>query len=97
MPLIEELFLRGFLVRFVTAPDWWKVPFGTASRAGLATATLVPMLMHPGEIFAAAVWFSAVSWLMVRTRNFWDCVAAHALTNLVLGIYVVTSGDWRLM
>ena len=97
VPLIEELFLRGFLVRFITAPDWWKVPFGTASRAALVAATVVPMLMHPAELFAAAVWFSAVSWLMVRTRNFWDCVAAHALTNLVLGIYVVTSGDWRLM
>jgi membrane protease YdiL (CAAX protease family) len=38
-----------------------------------------------------------VTWLMVRTRNIWDCVVAHALTNLILGIYVVTTGTWRLM
>jgi hypothetical protein len=34
---------------------------------------------------------------MLRTRNIWDCVAAHALTNLVLGCYVLASNDWRLM
>jgi hypothetical protein len=36
---------------------------------------------------AAAVWLSLDTWLMVRTRKIWDCVAAHAVTNLL-----VTSG-----
>ena len=53
--------------------------------------------MHPGELLAAFVWFSMVTWLMVRTRNIWDCVVAHAVTNLLLGIYVVTTGNWQLM
>jgi hypothetical protein len=34
--------------------------------------------------------------LIVGTKNFWGCVAAHAITNLMLGIYVVTQGKWRL-
>ena len=38
-----------------------------------------------------------VTWLMVRTRNIWDCVVAHAITNLLLGIYVVSTGEWQLM
>ena len=33
---------------------------------------------------------------MVRTRNPWDCVLAHAATNLLLGICVVTWGLWEL-
>ena len=33
-----------------------------------------------------------ITWLMLRTRNIWDCVAAHAITNLILGIYVVVVG-----
>jgi hypothetical protein len=49
-----------------------------------------------GEIFAAAAWFSLVTWLMIRTRNIWDCVAAHAVTNFLLGVYVVTQGQWQL-
>jgi membrane protease YdiL (CAAX protease family) len=58
--------------------------------------TAVPMMMH-GEMLAAAVWFSMITCLMVYTRNIWDCIVAHAVTNLLLGIYVVNSGDWHLM
>jgi hypothetical protein len=38
-----------------------------------------------------------VTWLMMRTRSLWDCVAAHAVTNLLLGVYVVLRSDWQLM
>ena len=97
VPVIEEFFLRGFLMRFVMARDWWKVPFGEVDALAVVVGTAVPMLMHPGELLAAAVWFSMITWLMVRTRSLWDCIAAHAVTNLLLGVYVVASGDWRLM
>ena len=55
------------------------------------------MLMHPAELLAAAVWFSLVTWLMVKTRSLWDCIVAHATTNLLLGCYVLWSGEWTLM
>jgi uncharacterized protein len=97
VPLTEEFFLRGFMMRFVMERDWWEVPFGTASRLAIVLGTVVPMLSHPGELLAAAVWFSFITWLMLRTRNIWDCVVAHAITNLILGIYVVISGNWWLM
>ncbi len=95
--VMEEFFLRGFLMRYVMDPDWWKVPFGKVNAMAVVVGTLVPVLMHPAELFAAAVWFSLVTLLMVKTRNIWDCVVAHAVTNLLLGVYVVTSGDWHLM
>jgi uncharacterized protein len=97
VPVIEEFFYRGFLIRFFVRPDWWEVPQGKVNLAAVVMATLVPMAMHPGELLAAAVWFSAITWLYVKTRNVWDCVAAHAVTNLLLGIYVVQSGQWQLM
>jgi len=97
VPVIEEFFLRGFLMRFLVADRWWQVPFGKVNRAAVIAGTAVPMLMHPGELLAALVWFSAVTWLMVRTRNIWDCVAAHAVTNFLLGVYVVSTGHWELM
>lgn len=96
VPVIEEFFLRGFLMRFAVDEKWWQVPFGTVNRLAVVLGTAVPMLMHPGELLAAAVWFSMVTWLMVRTRNIWDCVAAHAVTNFLLGVYVVTQGAWEL-
>jgi hypothetical protein len=96
VPVIEEFFLRGFLMRFVQGDQWWEVPFGQVTPLAAVVGTAVPMLMHPGELLAAFVWFSLVTWLMIRTRNIWDCVAAHAVTNLLLGIYVVTQHEWQL-
>ncbi|MCX7425833.1 MAG: CAAX prenyl protease-related protein [Planctomycetia bacterium] len=97
VPVIEEFFLRGFLMRFFVERDWWKVPFGTVTTTAVIVGTVAPMLMHPGELVAAALWFSMVTWLMMRTRSIWDCVAAHAVTNLLLGVYVVLRSDWQLM
>lgn len=97
VPVIEELFLRGFLMRFVMARDWWDVPFGKVDAMAVVVGTVAPMLMHPAELLAAAVWFSMVTWLMVKTRNLWDCVAAHVVTNLLLGVYVVQTGEWHFM
>jgi membrane protease YdiL (CAAX protease family) len=55
------------------------------------------MLMHPGELLAAAVWFSMISLLAWHTKNLWECIAAHSATNLILGIYVLTNGAWWLV
>lgn len=97
VPIIEEFFIRGFLIRFVMDVDWFKIPFGKVDRLGMITATVIPMLMHPAEVFAALAWFSLITWLMIRTRNIWDCVAAHAVTNALLGAYVLSTGEWQFM
>jgi uncharacterized protein len=34
---------------------------------------------------------------MIRTRSIWSCVLVHAITNIILGIYVIASGQWWLM
>ncbi len=97
VPVIEEFFLRGFLMRVVMKADWWKVPFGAVNRAAVLVALAWPLLTHqPGEYLAGILWFGMVTWLMVRTKNPWDCVAAHAVTNLLLGIYVVAFRKWEL-
>jgi len=97
VPLVEEFFLRGFVMRFIIGPEWWKIPFGTLTPAAIFAGTLVGVLLHPSELFAAAVWFSLVTWLMYMTRSIWDCVAAHAVTNLLLGVWVLASGEWYFL
>lgn len=98
-PVIEELMLRGWLMRHLATdgyrPEFWMVPFGVVTTASVIVGTAFPMLYHP-EKLAALVWFSLVTWLMVRTKNFWDCVAAHAVTNFLLGVWVVWRGAWEL-
>ncbi|MCR4415883.1 MAG: CAAX prenyl protease-related protein [Thermoguttaceae bacterium] len=98
VPVAEELFLRGFLMRFVSAADWTEQPIGSLSRAAVAAVVIYPLATHPAvEWPAALVWFALVTALAAKTRNLWDCIAAHAVTNLLLGTYVVLFGAWRLM
>jgi hypothetical protein len=96
VPLVEEFFLRGFLMRYAVQPRWWEVPFGTLTVPAVLVGVGVPVLYHPIpiETLAVLVWFSLITWLMAKTRNIWDCVAAHALTNLLLGLFVVAAGHW---
>lgn len=96
VPVIEEMFLRGFVMRYTQAERWWDVPWGVADRTALIAGTVVPVLLHPGEALAAVVWFGMIHWLYLRTKNIWDCVAAHAVTNLLLGLYVMKYGEWWL-
>ena len=97
VPVIEEFFLRGFLMRVFVRGNWWEVAFGTLTGPALVVALVYPVVSHPAEAVAAIVWFSLVTCLMVKTRNIWDCVVAHAVTNLLLGIYVVHWGRWHLI
>jgi CAAX prenyl protease-like protein len=94
--VIEEFFLRGFLMRYVMDIDWPLIPFGVFNRLAIATVIIFPVIYHPERV-AAAVWFGLVTWMMLRTRNIWDCVIAHGVTNLLMGLWVLYSGDWWMM
>lgn len=96
VPVVEEFFLRGFLMRFIDDPDWDEIPLGEAGMLGTLGATAYGVFAHMGEPLAAAVWFSMVTWMYLRTRSIWDCVVAHLITNLLLGIYIIYSGHWSL-
>lgn len=96
VPIIEELFLRGWLVRWIQNPDWETTNLTGLSIGALLTPSVYGVLTHPSEAIAAFLWFGLVTWLMTRTGNLWDCVMAHAVTNLLLGIYVVQFQQWQL-
>lgn len=96
VPIAEELFLRGFLMRFVDSDDWANQPLEQIGRIGLLCGTAYGMLAHPGEFVAAGLWFSMISLLMLRTGRFWNCVIAHGVTNAMLGAYVLVTGNWQL-
>jgi uncharacterized protein len=97
VPIIEEHFLRGFMMRYIAAEKWWKYPIGNVTRQSAIFGTLIPMLMHPSELLAAAVWFSLITMLYVRTKNLWECIVAHGVTNFLLGAYVVATNSWHLV
>lgn len=105
VPFIEEFFLRGWLMRYIDDPDWDEMPIGEARRFpvfGLVAPWAIwgviayGVVSHVGEPLAAAAWFGLVTWLYLRTKSIWDCAVAHAVTNLLMGIFVLLTGSWYL-
>ncbi|MDO4582632.1 MAG: CAAX prenyl protease-related protein [Planctomycetia bacterium] len=94
VPLIEEFFLRGFLLRYVVQNDWSEVPLGTTNATVWIATLIYAAATHPGEAVAAMLWFGGVTWFVQKTRNIWDAVLIHMVTNFCLGIYVLQTGEW---
>jgi CAAX protease family protein len=95
VPLAEEMFVRGFLMRAVQSGQWTQVSLRNLGWPALASGSIYAVLTHPSEAVAAVGWFSLVSWLMVRTDKIWNCVLAHAVTNGLLGLYVIYFNQWQ--
>jgi CAAX prenyl protease-like protein len=96
VPIIEEFFLRGFAMRFAMAEKWWEVPLGQMNALAVTVSMVIPALTHPAEVLAALAWFGMITLFYWRTRMLWNCVVAHAVTNLLLGIFIITTGSWSL-
>ena len=95
VPIVEELFYRGFLLRFVTDMDDFKrVPTGTFSLLALLINVAVFALSHP-EWLAAAIFALAICLLLRGTKNFWTCILVHGVTNLLLGVYIMHTAQWQ--
>lgn len=94
VPVIEELFWRGWLMRRLIAADFQRVPPGTYSvRAFWITAVLFASEHGPYWDVGLAAGL-AYNWWMLRTRNLADCVTAHAATNACLAGWVLVRGEW---
>lgn len=93
VPVMEELFWRSFLIRYVIGHDFEKVPIALFTWPSfLATALLFGLEHH---LFLAGVMAGvAYNLLLYYTRSIAHCIFAHAVTNLALGIYVLASGKW---
>jgi len=94
VPVMEELFMRSFLLRYLTDPDFARVPIGAFSTTAFWIVAGLSAMSHP-EWLVAAVASCAYALLLKRSGSLFAAVAAHALTNAALGTYVVLTGDWQ--
>jgi CAAX prenyl protease-like protein len=95
VPLAEELFWRGFLMRWLIDPAWEKVPIGEYTASSCAIVTLMFTLAHP-EWIAAATYCLLINGLLYWKKDLWQCIVAHAVSNLSLAVYVLVYGAWAL-
>lgn len=94
VPLMEELFWRSFLIRFITTERFKTIAPWQYSVSAFALVCGGFTLAHP-EWLAALICAVAYGLLLKQTRSLFACLIAHAVTNLALGIYVLTTHAWR--
>jgi len=92
VPLIEELFWRSFLIRYIIDSDFQKVPLGAYTRASFLLTVVLFALEHH-YILAGLMAGAVYNLILYRTRSIAQCILAHAITNLALAIYVLNTGN----
>jgi len=95
VPLVEEIFWRGFLMRYLVNENFSAVKFGTYTPLSFFGVAAAFMFVHsPVDWPAAFATGLLFGWVAVRTKSLFACVFAHGVTNLGLGAYIVSTKQW---
>lgn len=94
VPVMEELFWRSFLIRYIINARFKTVALGTFSLASFALTVILFGLEH--HLWLAGMMAGAAyNFLLYQTRRLWPCIVAHGVTNLILGFHVLATGEWQ--
>ena len=94
VPVMEELFWRSFLTRWLDNPRFQTVDPGAISIRAIAIGALLFGVEH-NLWFAGIVAGLAYAALYKWQRKLWSPILAHGVTNGLLGAYVVATGSWQ--
>ena len=95
VPWLEEIFWRGFLLRFLIKEDFLSLPFGSWTPLSFGVVVLGFTFEHSRPDWpAACVTGVLYNLVAVRAKSLPACVLAHALTNALLGGYVMATHQW---
>ena len=94
VPPLEEIFYRSFLYRWIARPDFASVPLGKFAWKPFIIAAMLFGVAHNewlAGILCAATYQGLVCW----KKRLGDAMTAHAVTNFLLGAWVVWRGAWH--
>jgi CAAX prenyl protease-like protein len=95
VPVMEELFWRSFILRWIQHPSFMNVAPGAVGLRALILSSALFATEH-------RLWFAgllaglAYGWIYKRWGNLWVPILAHAVTNALLGAYVLATNSWAL-
>jgi CAAX prenyl protease-like protein len=94
VPVMEEIFWRSFLVRFLTQSDFRKLPVGTFSSSALWIMVAASAISHPEWLVAVIASLAYGLWIK-RSKSLFGAIVAHLTTNAALGAYVLATREWQ--
>jgi hypothetical protein len=94
VPPLEEVFYRSFLYRYIAKPDFQSVPLNRFLWWPFLGTAAVFGFSH-NEWLAGILCGAAYQWLVIRKNRLGDAMTAHAITNFLLGLWIVWRGAWQ--
>ena len=97
VPPLEEVFYRSFIYRYIASPNFLAVPLDRFQPLPFCATALVFGFSH-NEWLPGILCGAAYQWLVIRKNRLGDAMTAHAITNCLLGLYIVWHGGdaWKL-
>jgi len=96
VPMAEELAFRGYVLRRIMSADVESIAYRSVTPLAILLSSTAFGLMHGQLWLAGIVAGAAYALVLKRTGRLGEAFAAHATTNLILAIWVLTQGDWGL-
>jgi CAAX prenyl protease-like protein len=97
VPILEELFWRGWLMRWLIDRNFQKIPLGTYDRQAFWIVAALFASEH-GSFWDVGLLTGVIyNWWMIRTKSLWDCILMHAVTNACLAWYVLHYDQWMYL
>jgi len=93
VPVMEELFWRSFLMRYLINPDFRSVPVGAFTWLSFMGVAILFGLEH-NRVVVGIIAGLLYGFLLIRQKKLNGVILAHCVTNLGLGIYVLLTGSW---
>jgi exosortase E/protease (VPEID-CTERM system) len=95
VPLAEELAYRGYLLRRIASPNFDALPFSQSRWPALLISSAIFGAMHGSMWLPGCIAGLAYGLLAIRTNRLGESVAAHATSNLLLGVAVLIFDQWQ--
>jgi len=95
VPPLEEVFYRSFLYRMFVKTDFRAMPLSQFHGLSFVVTSAIFGFMHPDRWLAGILCGLAYQWLVIRKGRLGDAMTAHAVTNFLLGLWVVWKGAWN--
>ena len=95
VPIVEELFWRGFLLRaFISWDHFEKIPLGKFTWFSFLGTSLLSIAQHPDNWGVSVFCWFAYNGLMYWKKSILCLIITHGVTNLALYLYVLWAKDW---
>lgn len=95
VPIVEELFWRAWLMRWLVNENFRKVALGSYAPKAFWLVALLFAAEHGPYWDVGLACGILYNWWMVRTKSLGDLILVHGVTNACLSVYVVAAGKWE--